>query len=52
MAKIQTNNVITNTNTSFTEGQSTSRPPLFNGLNYNYWSTRMRIYMQSSGFDI
>ena len=36
---------------TFVEGQSTARPPLFNGLNYAYWSTRMRIYMQANGFD-
>ena len=52
MATTQINDVNTHTNSSFTEGQSTSRPPLFNGINYNYWSTRMRIYMLSSGFDI
>ena len=45
------NNTSTTTNTSFIEGQSTARPPLFNGMNYNYWSTRMRIYMQSNGFE-
>ena len=39
------------TNTSFIEGQSTGRPPLFNGMNYTYWATRMRIYMQANGFD-
>ena len=39
------------TNTSFIEGQSTARPPLFNGMNYNYWATRMRIYMQANSFD-
>jgi len=36
---------------TFVEGQSTARPPLFNGLNYTYWSTRMMIYMQANGFD-
>ena len=47
------NNASTSTvnNTSFVEGQSTARPPLFNGMNYNYWATRMRIYMQANGFD-
>ena len=46
-------NTSTNTsiNTSFIEGQSTARPPLFNGMNYNYWATQMRIYMQANGFD-
>ena len=44
-------NTSTSINTSFIEGQSTARPPLFNGMNYNYWATRMRIYMQANGFD-
>ena len=39
------------TNTSFIEGQSTARPPQFNGLNYNYWATRMRIFMQACSFE-
>lgn len=29
------------------EGQSTHRPPLFNGTNYNYWKARMRIFIQT-----
>src|SRR5436190_685935 len=29
------------------EGQSTQRPPLFDGNNYNYWKCQMRIYLQS-----
>ena len=29
------------------EGQSTHRPPLFNGVDYNYWKVRMRVYLQS-----
>ena len=33
--------------TSLSEGQSTHRPPLFNGTNYNYWKARMKIYMQT-----
>ena len=55
MASTQNNDDIstsTSNYTSFTEGQSTARPPLFNGTNYNYWATRMRIYMQANGFDI
>ena len=39
------------TNTSFIEGQSTAQPPQFNGLNYNYWATRMRIFMQACSFE-
>ena len=47
------NNTSTSTviNTSFIEGQSTTRPPLFKGMNYNYWATRIRIYMQACSFD-
>ncbi|XP_058222936.1 uncharacterized protein LOC131332656 [Rhododendron vialii] len=29
------------------EGQSSNRPPLFSGTNYNYWKARMRIYIQT-----
>ena len=29
------------------EGQSVSRPPLFNGSNYSYWKTRMENFMKS-----
>ena len=36
---------------NFIEGQSTSRPPLFNGLNYNNRATRMSIYMRANGYD-
>ena len=37
-------------NFSCQEGQSSIRPPLFNGLNYSYWKTRMRIFIQASEF--
>ncbi|VFQ74277.1 unnamed protein product, partial [Cuscuta campestris] len=40
-----------NTNIScLGEGQSTTRPPLFDGTNYTYWKERMRIYIQSTNF--
>ncbi|VFQ60914.1 unnamed protein product [Cuscuta campestris] len=32
------------------EGQSTMRPPLFDGTNYTYWKERMRIFIQSNNF--
>src|SRR5262249_20058406 len=32
------------------EGQSTSRPPLFDGTNYAYWKTRMTIFLKASGY--
>jgi len=28
------------------EGQSTSRPPLFNGSNFSYWKARMQIFLR------
>ncbi|VFQ95950.1 unnamed protein product [Cuscuta campestris] len=34
------------------EGQSTSRPPLFDGTNYSYWKERMRIYIRSTTFQL
>ncbi|VFQ70406.1 unnamed protein product [Cuscuta campestris] len=34
------------------EGQSTSRPPLFDGTNYTYWKERMRIYNRSTNFQL
>ncbi|VFQ78083.1 unnamed protein product [Cuscuta campestris] len=33
------------------KGQSTTRPPLFNGTNYAYWKERMRIFIQSNDYD-
>ncbi|VFQ80613.1 unnamed protein product [Cuscuta campestris] len=33
------------------EGQSTTRPPFFDGTNYAYWKERMRIFIQSNDFD-
>src|SRR5262249_4551809 len=32
------------------EGQSTTRPPLFDGSNYAYWKTRMTIFLKASGY--
>lgn len=34
------------------EGQSTNRPPLFSGSNYNYWKARMRIYIQATDYEV
>ncbi|VFQ96750.1 unnamed protein product [Cuscuta campestris] len=34
------------------EGQSTSRPPLFDGTNYSYGKERMRIYIRSTNFQL
>ncbi|VFQ79200.1 unnamed protein product [Cuscuta campestris] len=35
-----------------TEGQSTTRPPLFDGTNYSYWKERMRIFIQSNDYKL
>ncbi|KAH9769924.1 hypothetical protein KPL71_012193 [Citrus sinensis] len=37
---------------TFREGQSTTRPPFFDGNDYPYWKTRMRIYLQSLDYEI
>ena len=36
----------------YLEGQSTTRPPLFDGKNYAFWEERMRIFIQSTDFRI
>src|SRR5215475_1950824 len=37
---------------NLSEGQSTTRPPFFNGENYPYWKERMRIFIQSTDYQI
>ena len=37
---------------SYQDGQSSNRLPLFNGLNYSYWKTWMRIFIQASEFKL
>ncbi|KAH9725303.1 hypothetical protein KPL70_007819 [Citrus sinensis] len=37
---------------TFREGQSTTRPPYFDGNDYPYWKTRMRIYLQVLDYEI
>ena len=35
------------------QGKQTKRgTPLFDGLNYAFWSIRMKVYLQAQGFDI
>ena len=34
------------------EGHSTQQPPLFDGLNYNFWKCRMKIYLQSINYEL
>ncbi|KAH9769110.1 hypothetical protein KPL71_011871 [Citrus sinensis] len=37
---------------TFREGQSTTRRPFFDGNDYAYWKTRMRIYLQALDYEI
>lgn len=34
------------------EGMSSSRPPLFDGTNYDYWSSRMRLHVQAVDYNL
>ena len=42
----------TNTSTLIIEGQSTSRPPFFNGSNYTILKIRMEFFLSSIDFDL
>ena len=42
----------TQVGTSLAEGQSTNRPPLFNGSNYTYWKARIKIFIQALDYDM
>ena len=37
---------------TFREGQFTTRPPFLDGNDYAYWKTRMRIYLQALDYEI
>ena len=37
--------------THLAEGQSTTKPPLFDGENYNYWKVRMMIFIQANSYE-
>ncbi|VFR00193.1 unnamed protein product [Cuscuta campestris] len=39
-------------NAGVTKGQSTTRPPLFDGTNYSYWKERIRIFIQSNDYKL
>ncbi|VFQ96690.1 unnamed protein product, partial [Cuscuta campestris] len=39
-------------NAGVTEGQTTMRPPLFDGTNYSYWKERMRIFIQPNDYKL
>jgi len=32
---------------SFAEGASINRPPMFSGVNYQFWKIRMQIFIES-----
>ena len=34
------------------KGFATNQPPLFDGLDYTYWKTRMSIYLRSLEFGV
>ncbi|KAK9180667.1 hypothetical protein WN944_023800 [Citrus x changshan-huyou] len=42
----------TQNDSTFREGQSTIRPPFFDGNDYPYWKTMMRIYLQALDYEI
>ena len=44
--------MVTQFSSSLLEGQSTNRPPLFNGENYIYWKDRMKIFIQVMDYNI
>ncbi|KAI5681520.1 hypothetical protein M9H77_02748 [Catharanthus roseus] len=39
-------------NIPYVEGFSTNSPPLFNGTNYTFWKSRIKIYICSINFDL
>ena len=34
------------------EGHSTNRPPLFDGINYEFWINRMSVYTRSCDYEM
>ncbi|KAH1082643.1 hypothetical protein J1N35_022404 [Gossypium stocksii] len=34
------------------ERHSTMMPPLFNGTNYSYWRTRMKLFIQANNYEV
>ena len=36
----------------FCEGNSICRPPIFNGVGYHYWKTRMQIFIEAIDLNI
>ena len=52
LAVIEPKTMATPIGSSFTEDQSTSRPPLFNSTNYTFWKARMKIFIQTLDYDM
>ncbi|KAH9649255.1 Integrase catalytic domain-containing protein [Citrus sinensis] len=44
--------MVTLNDSTFRKGQSTTRPPFFDGNDYAYWKTRMKIYLQALDYEI
>ena len=42
----------TQNDSTFREGQSTTRPPFFDRNDYPYWKTKLRIYLQALDYKI
>ena len=36
----------------FPEGNSINRPPIFNGVGYHYWKTRMQIFIEAIDLNV
>ena len=34
------------------EGLSTIKPPFFNGIDFNYWKSRMECFLKSIDYDL
>ena len=43
---------MTSSNYLFSEGNSINRPPIFNGVDYHYWKTRMQIFIEAIDLNI
>ena len=42
----------TQNDSTFREGQSTTKPPFFDRNDYSYWKNMMRIYFQALNYEI
>ena len=39
-------------NSLFPKGNSINRPPIFNGVGYHYWKTRMQIFIEAIDLNV